>query len=313
MELETATPEAAPVEIPSAEQPSASDDALAKFLAEDDTDQGEPKEDGDGKQPPAPEGEAQKAEGEDTGTPPVEQKFKVKVRGEEVEVALPELLNGYSRTEDYKAKTAEVAELRRQAATEYAEKLEQQVATFARLDPILSQTANLDWAALAQQDPATFVALKAQHDQRVALIQGALGEIEQIKAQESERQQQALQEYRQRERDALLSAVPELQQPEKLNEFARGIAEYLKSNGFDDETIRDTEDHRAWLIADKARKWDELQKAQQTVKAKKVEPKQTPTLKPQASDSQPRAPKRPGPNASDAEKRAWIMSRLDAE
>lgn len=313
METETATPEVAPVEIPSTEQPSASDDALARFLAEDDTDQSETRDDGDGQQPPETEGEAQKAAGETEEAPPVEQKFKVKVRGEEVEVALPELLNGYSRTEDYKAKTAEVAELRRQAATEYAEKLEQQVATFARLDPILSQTANLDWAALAQQDPATFVALKAQHDQRISLIQGAMGEIEQIKAQEAQRQEEAMQEYRQRERDALFAAAPELRDPDKLNNFARGIAEYLKSNGFDEATIRDTEDHRAWLIAEKARKWDELQKAQQTVQTKKVAPKPAPTLRPQATDSQPRAPKRPGPNASDAEKREWVLSRLDAE
>ena len=154
MEFDTATPETAPVE-----STPTSEDALANFLAEDDT-PSDPNEGGDGDEPPVAEGEAQTAEGEAEEAPPVEQpKYKVKVRGEELEVPLDELLNGYSRTEDYKAKTAEVAELRRQAATEYADKLEQQVEAFARLDPILSQTANLDWAALAQQDPGTYVAL----------------------------------------------------------------------------------------------------------------------------------------------------------
>lgn len=311
MEMETATPEAAPVEIPS---DSGSDEALARFLSEDDTATSDPEASGDGEEPPVTEGEAQQAEGETKEAPPVEQpKYKVKVRGEELEVPLDELLNGYSRTEDYKAKTAEVAELRRQAATEYADKLEQQVEAFARLDPILSQTANLDWAALAQQDPSTYVALRAQYDQRVATIQSAMGEIQAIRQHNEQRQTEAMAEYHQREREALLTAVPELKDPAKLEGFARGIADYLKSNGFDDETIRDTADHRAWLIADKARKWDELQKAKTTVEAKKAPPKPAPTLKPQATEQSPRAPKRPGPNASDDVKRAWILAQLDAE
>lgn len=308
MELDTATPETAPVE-----SPSDNTDALARFLAEDDT-PSDPEASGDADEAPATEGEAQQAEGEAEEAPPVEQpKYKVKVRGEELEVPLDELLNGYSRTEDYKAKTAEVAELRRQAATEYADKLEQQVQTFLHMDPILSQTANLDWAELARQDPATYVALKAQYDQRIAAVQGAVSEIEAIRQQNTQRQTEQEAEYHRTQREALLTAVPELKDPAKLEGFARGIADYLKSNGFDDETIRDTADHRAWLIADKARKWDELQKAKATVVDKKTPPKPSPTLKPQAAQQSPRAPKAPPPNASDDEKRAWVLARLDAE
>lgn len=309
MELETATPEAAPVE-----SPSDTSDALAAFLAEDDAPTSDPKGEGDGEQPPATEGEAQKADGATEETPPVEQpKYKVKVRGEELEVPLDELLNGYSRTEDYKAKTAEVAEQRRLAATEYADKLEQQVEAFIKLDPVLAQTANLDWAAFARQDPATYVAVKAQYDERVAAIQTAMGEVQAIRQQNEQRQTEAMQQYHQAEREALVKAIPDLAEPAKLDSFARGIVDYLKSNGFDNEVIRDTADHRAWLIADKARKWDELQKAKTTVETKKVAPKQQPTLKPQSSDTSPRAPKRPGPNASDDAKRAWVLAQLDAE
>jgi len=306
MELEAATPETAPVEVP-----SDTSDALAAFLAEDDGTTSDPEGEGDGEQPPATEGEAQKADGEAEEALPVETpKFKVKVRGEELEVPLDELLNGYSRTEDYKAKTAEVAEQRRLAATEYADKLEQQVEAFTRLDPVLAQTANLDWAALARQDPATYVAVKAQYDERVATIQAAMGEVQAIRQQNEQRQSAAMQEYHKAERDALLKAIPDLAEPAKLDSFARGIVDYLKQNGFPDDVIQDTADHRAWLIADKARKWDELQKAKTTVEAKKVAPKQQPTLKPQSSDPNPRAPKRPNPNASDADKRAWVLSQL---
>lgn len=309
MELETATPETAPVE-----SPSDTSDALAAFLSEDDTTASVPEGEGDGEQPPATEGEAQQADGVTEELPPSEEpKYKVKVRGEELEVPLTELLNGYSRTEDYKAKTAEVAEQRRLAATEYADKLEHQVQAFIKLDPVLAQTANLDWAALARQDPATYVAVKAQYDERVAAIQSAMGEVQGIRQETEQRQTEAMHQYHQAEREALVSALPDLAEPAKLDSFARGIVEYLKTNGFGDEVIRDTVDHRAWLIADKARKWDELQRAKTTVEAKKVAPKQQPTLKPQSSDNSPRAPKRPGPNANDESKRAWVLAQLDAE
>lgn len=313
MELETATPEGAPVESPSFET-QADDNPLDRFLREDDAPpEANPEEDGDATEAPAPEGEAQEAEGQTEETPPVEDPvYKVKVRGEELDVPLSELLNGYSRTEDYKAKTAEVAELRRQAATEYADRLEQQVQLFTSLDPVLAQAQNLDWNALAQADPAAYVQFRAQYDARVETMQAAAREIETIRAQEAERQNASLQEYHQKQHEALINALPELREPQKLEGFAKGVVEYLKSQGFDDSVITDTDDHRALLIADKARKWDELQKAKTTVQTKQAPPAKQTTLKPRTPES-PRAPKKPGPGASDSDRAAWIVSQLDAE
>lgn len=305
MDEETATPLEAPVETPAAET-SPGEDALAKFLAEDGTPSEQPEEGGEAEEAPATEGEAQEAESQSEELPPV---YKVKVRGEEIEVGLPELLNGYSRTEDYKAKTAEVAELRKAAATEYADKLEQQVRLFATVDPILAQTQNLDWAALAAQDPATYVSIKAQYDQRIEMIRAAAGEIEQIRGEETARETEALNDYRKHEQEALISAIPDLAAPEKLKSFVVDNAEYLRSNGFAEDDIRSTDDHRAWLIADKARKWDALQNAKVTVGSKKTAQPAQQTLKPRAAES-PRAPKRPGPQANDDTRRAWVLAQL---
>ena len=310
MDEETATPFEAPVESPSIETGS---DPLADFLKEDEPTQAKPEDSGDAEQAPEAEGEAQKADGEDKEAPPEEQPiYKVKVRGEEIDVPLNELLNGYSRTEDYKAKTAEVAEQRRQLATEYADKLEQQVQLFTQLDPILSQTQNLDWNALAQQDPTLYVQLKAQHDARVSLIQSAIGEISQARQADTAKQQEAYQQHIASEREALVKAAPELADASKFDGFAKGIVEYLKSNGFSDEVINTTDDHRALLIADKARKWDELQKAKTTAETKKAPPARQTTLRPQAAQS-PRAPSKPSPTADDESRRAWILAQLDAE
>ena len=312
MDETTATLETAPVESPDA------NDALAAFLAEDDTPQ-EADTEGNGQSPegePATEVEAQEAEdGVTEELPPEDQpKYKVKVRGEELEVPLNELLNGYSRTEDYKAKTAEVAELRRQAATEYADKLEQQVQLFASLDPILSAAQSIDMAQLAQEDPATYVQFEAQYKQRVQALQQAQAQIESVRQDQQARQQAELQSFYQQQRDALFAARPELQDQAKLQAFGSGVSDYLKGLGFSPDEITATNDHRALLVADKARQWDEYQKARSTAETKKVAPKQAPTLKPVASENAPRSSnRRPAPNAPDSVKRDWILSQLDAE
>lgn len=306
MEDETATPLEAPVEAP-----SASEDALANFLAEDEPTSGIPKESGDAEEAPATEEDAQKAEEGTEETPPQET-YKVKVNGQELDVPLDELLKGYSRTEDYKAKTAQVAEQRRQAATEYADKLEERVALFEAMDPVLAQTRNVDWATLAATDPAQYVALKAQHDKRVATLENTYAEINHIRNLNAQREQEAIREYREQEVQALVSEMPELADGVKLGEWANGLSQYLLSQGFSPEDIAETENHKALIVANKARLYDELMAARQTAETKKTAPKQQPTLKPRAAENL-RAPKRPGPTASDDVRRNWILAQLEAE
>lgn len=311
METEAATPETAPVEAPSSE------DALQAFLNEDDTPQEANSELGDAEEAPATDEDAQKAEAETEESPPEEQPlYKVKVRGEEVEVPLDELLKGYSRTEDYKAKTAEVAEQRRnievQVATEYADRLEQATALFVQMDPVLQYAQTVDWTALAQTDPAEYVSLQAQVEQRKAVLANATREIEAARSQQSAAIQAAEQQELAQEREALFAALPELRDEAKFQSFAQQTTKYLKDVGFSDEEISTTISHRAFLIADKARQFDELMKARETAPLKKAPVKPQTTLKPKAAEA-PRAPKRPGPDASDDDRRAWVLSQLDAE
>ena len=70
-----------------------------------------------------PDPKSEKSEGEEE--PPAEepekpQTYRVKVRGEEIEVTLDELQRGYSRTRDYTEKTQELAEQRRKFETDLA-------------------------------------------------------------------------------------------------------------------------------------------------------------------------------------------------
>jgi hypothetical protein len=314
MEVETATLEGAPVEAP-----AVNDDALASFLAEDnEPTEAQPEEAGQSPEgEPAPEGEAQEAdEASPDDQPPVDdQKFKVKVRGEELEVPLSELLNGYSRTEDYKAKTAEVANERRQLATEYADKLEQQVQLVLATDPVLAQAQNLDWNALAQSDPAAYVQFQAQYEARVNQLQAAAREIEGIRQANAARQAEEFEAATVRELDRLAQALPNLKSQDEAITFARGVADKLRAEGVSDAALAkmdEANDATLILLAHDAMQWRALQRAKTTAQDKKAAPANQPTLKPRAADS-PRAPKKPGPGASDADRQAWIVAQLDAE
>src|SRR5207253_836116 len=122
---ETATPETGPVgdsideivnEIGNDEAPKDAADEVVAELLKDTEEDGQPEGDPEpeeGASEPDDDAESQEDAPQDADDTP-EPTFKVKVNGEEIEVSQSELLNGYSRLEDYKAKTAALADERRQ-------------------------------------------------------------------------------------------------------------------------------------------------------------------------------------------------------
>ena len=230
---------------------------------------------------------------------------KVKVNGEEVEVPLEEALKGYSRLEDYKAKTAKLADTERSVKAEYADRLNQAVELFNNLDPVLSQAHNIDWTALAQQDPANFVALRQAYDTRIQTINNASAEIARARA---EAQGQVLQ----RENEALLKAMPQLADPDEASKFSTDITQYLSKFGFTNQDIAEVADHRSFVVAHKAMLYDQMMAKQADIPNKKVAPKTAvKPLAPQASSERPRATlKKPDVNATTEEKLAFVLGRL---
>jgi hypothetical protein len=199
--------------------------------------------------------------------------FKVKVAGEEVEVPLSELVKGYSREQDYTRKTMALAEEGRNLRSQFANELKQHVEAFEALDPILSEAKNIDWQALAQSDPATYVQLQAAVEARQRVVEAARAKIEQASKGDPQAEQAQLAEIAQRETEALVKAVPELSDPDKMKSFAVEAVSFLRDNGFDDGEILELTDHRALIIVDEARRYRALQKAKATLPAKKVVPK----------------------------------------
>lgn len=199
--------------------------------------------------------------------------YKVKVNGEEVEVPLSELTKGYSREQDYTKKTMALAEERQRIQSQFASELKQATDLFEQLDPILSEAKNIDWQALSQADPATYVQLKEAVEQRQRAVEAARAKIAEASKGDAQAEAAAKAEEAQRETEALIKAMPELADPEKLKGFATEAVNYLRGNGFEDGEIADLIDHRALTIVEKARRYDALEKAKQDLPAKKVVPK----------------------------------------
>jgi hypothetical protein len=269
---------------------------------------------GDSPEEPGTEEEATEPDEEsqepDEGTPD-EEMFTVKVNDEEIQVSREELLKGYSRLEDYKAKTAAVAEERRAVESEkasldanlkaqYANQLEEATNLFAQFDPVLATAQNINWEALKREDPAAFVQAQDAVQERLNAIQRMNAHVEQVRQQTQQHEQQAMERERaerfDRAADEIVKQRPELADEAKFKAFAGETVEFLKGIGFTGEEIVDA--HEA---------------AQKALPEKRVVPKSA--VKPLTSDgsgsSQPR-PRFPA-NATRERKGDWIANQILSE
>jgi hypothetical protein len=250
---------------------------------------------GDQSQEPAPEPEPE----------PPPQTFRVKVRGEEREVTLDELRNGYSRTEDYKAKTAEVAEQRRALERDKAEltarasKLDQ-LAAQAPFDPVLAEGQKTDWVKLAQEDPASYVQKKAAFEQRAAFWQQV----------DAERQTAAMQAHQQRlatAEDTLASKLPEWKDTAKRQALVRDVTSTLESYGYSADEISGLADPRVIMVMRDLLQAKAAQSARQSAEAKRTTAAPTRVMQPGAA----RDTKAPNAAAQALLQKARQSNRLD--
>lgn len=205
---------------------------------------------------------------------PESPRYKVKVNGQEQEVPLDELLKGYSRLEDYKAKTAEVAEARRaaeaerQAVTAEKQRMSQQlgavIAQARAFDPAIKEWSEIqDHHRAALDDPAGYVAKKAAFEQ----AQWRIHNYEVMQAQLV--QDQRLERLRQ-EDARLREKIPEWGDDTKRSDLVKKFRETGKVYGFSEQELNDAFDHRALLLMRDAAAYRELQNAKQTAAAKKA-------------------------------------------
>ena len=259
---------------------------------------------------------------------PEEPTYSVKVNGEELAVPLSELLKGYSRTEDYKAKTTAVAKQRRdleaRATTieadvkaHYANQLEEMATLVSKFDPVLAQANQIDWETLKRTDPATYVQAQDAVNERLTAIQQMKQEAERNRTEAQQQQtQQAERERETRLETAaaeIAKALPDLADEAKFATFATDAIGLLREAGFNQEEIADSLDHRVLMLANDARQWRAHKAAQQSLPAKKVVSRSA--VKPLTTDggsSRASTPRFPA-NASRDRKTDWVVSQLLSE
>ena len=194
-----------------------------------------------------------------------EEYVTIKVDGVETKVSLAELKNSYSRQSDYTQKTQALAAEKQQVQAKAAE-FNQYLSSI----PMLAQVAQTniqaaqeqlfgaDMMALANDDPAAYVAKKAVLESNIIENQRA---YQQMEGQYRENQYKQQAEYDAQlatvkaQADAILTKeLPGWTTPEtKL-----AILEYGIASGFDQAEVQGIYDHRQIAILNKARLYDAL-------------------------------------------------------
>lgn len=190
---------------------------------------------------------------------------------------------------DYRRKTTEAAEAKREAQEERS-RIGQERSHYANhLDVVLNslQTQLIgdqtELAELARRDPAEWVARNAEFQQRYADYQTALTERQHIANRMSAEQEAEQNEWRQSERAKLRDKLPEWSDPAKAAPQQRMLAEFLINEGYAQDELAMLHDHRALVIALKASKWDQHEKATASARAKQVKPEPAKAIKPGAA------------------------------
>jgi hypothetical protein len=222
--------------------------------------------------------------------------LKVKLDGMEQELPETEVTAGYLRQKDYTQKTQALAEERKRFEAEERAAVKQEREYYAsRIDALEEAIAALtseqepDWEALAKTETPEefsrkFTAWKKGTAQREA-VKAEQARVRELHEHETKRERAI---RLGQEQEKLEAAIPDLKDPEKGKVLREDLRAYAKSvHQFSDDDIDNIEDHRALVILNKARLYDESQKKLPLVQAK-VE-KAIEAMKPSGAQPKPKA------------------------
>jgi len=209
-------------------------------------------------------------------------KYTIKVDGEELEVGIDELKNGYQRQADYTRKSQALAEQRKETEAIQSERmqLEQERQMYANGLQMLQeqQSAKLkdfdsvEWEALKAEDPYQYMIKKDEYRDAQERITNLVQEQQAVQQEQAQQAQQARAHFVQQEYSRLVEALPEWNDTNST--IKKDIQEYATSVGFKPEEINQLADHRSVLIIKKAMEFDKLtQKVAPKKKAVKKVPK----------------------------------------
>ena len=196
--------------------------------------------------------------------------YNVKVAGQEFEVTLDELRNGYQRDADYRRKTEELSNDRKDFQSEsekqkldYSNRLnELNNLVSTTQQQLTDETNNVDLEQLYEDDPSE--AMKVEHKLRRKQEKLNL-------AMQKVQSEQKIQfdSYLQDQQNKLSSKMPEFTDPTKASTLKNNMRSYLSSHGFNDQEVGQIYDHRIIMLVNEAMKYRNMQNSKPNL-AKKI-------------------------------------------
>jgi len=193
-------------------------------------------------------------------------KYTIKVDGEELEVGIDELKNGYQRQADYTRKSQALAEQRKETEAIQSERmqLEQERQMYANGLQMLQeqQSAKLkdfesvEWESLKAEDPYQYIIKKDEYRDAQERVNNLVAEQQMVQQEQAQQAQQARAHFVQQEYSRLVQSLPEWN--DSNSTIKKDIQEYATSVGFKPEEINQLADHRSVLIIKKAMEYDKL-------------------------------------------------------
>jgi hypothetical protein len=211
------------------------------------TDEGETQEAADPEEASTDENEAENAES-DKDQPAVKDDVIVEVQGEKL--PLSELKSGYMKDRDYRIKTQELGNKRRELET-LTSRVTDSVNAIA--DLLVAQAPKMPDISLAVSDPAKYVQEKAIHEAAMAQINAVVAQATAPKEVANKLTDEQRSEYLQSENAKLAEAFPQTAKPETRKKFFDDAISTAKELGYSDEEIKGATDHRLFKLAHYAR------------------------------------------------------------
>ena len=179
--------------------------------------------------------------------------YRVTVDGEEIEVTQDELINGYSRQQDYTRKTQELAN-QRKTIEQQAQELQQRDAIYAQLLPKLEAQLKgelvnePDWDSLYNDDPIAFVREKQLWDEKKEKLKAAEAENARLQQESYAQQQQLIAQQVQEGQQRILEIIPEWKNAEVAQKEKLAIRDYgINVLGYTPQEMDAIYDYRALL------------------------------------------------------------------
>ena len=199
--------------------------------------------------------------------------YTVKIDGNDTDVTLDELKSGYLKDSDYRKKTSDLAEQRREVVTQ-AHTIQQERAQYAQAlgqmqsdaQQQLEQYKQIDWNQLREDDPMLFMQRRDEQREIEKGIEDGKKHQYQLSVQARSYQTQQFNQNVEAGKEKLLAIMPDWDDKVSKSVRAYGLAE-----GFTSDELGGLTDHRSMALIRKAMMYDNIQKSQPAKKKVKAD------------------------------------------